>query len=241
MSILARLFPTLFSYTREDSYIFTIRRKRLELIQTHLDQLCESVQPPVSMLDIGGELMFWKQSGFLDPARYHITLLNLKDITIPDDLKGFSAVQGDARSLDVDLCKGYDIAFSNSVIEHVGEDEDQAHMADLIKTHFSRYIVQTPNFWFPFEPHSQLPFFQFIPHSIRGAIIWLVGGVSYFPKKATYRECVAVSRSIRMLSKRKLRKLFPEATILTERMLGFPKSFIVIGGSLPVAQAQREE
>lgn len=47
----------------------------------------------------------------------------------------------------------FDAVFSNSVIEHVGDYEAQRQMANEIMRVGKRYFVQTPNFYFPIEPH----------------------------------------------------------------------------------------
>lgn len=229
-SRLSKLFPKLFSYGCDDSYVATIRRRRFRRLQIYLDKLCANTPRPIKMLDIGGGFKFWEQSGFPDPLEYSITLLNHVVPALPENIPGFSVMKGDARELGEKECQEFDIAFSNSVIEHVGEDEDQKKMADSILKNFDKYIVQTPNFWFPFEPHSQIPFFQYIPHFIRGGLIFVFGNITYFPRKETYKECVSVSKSTRMLTKRKLKALFPKAKIITESLFGLPKSFIVIGG-----------
>ncbi len=56
----------------------------------------------------------------------------------------------------------FDIAFSNSVIEHVPPELQAAFAAEVSRV-ADRYFVQTPNRYFPIEPHYQLPLFQFLP------------------------------------------------------------------------------
>ena len=61
------------------------------------------------------------------------------------------------------------MAFSNSVIEHIPPPLQQ-DFANEISRVARRYFVQTPNRYFPIEPHYQFPFFQFLPRSLRQAL-----------------------------------------------------------------------
>ena len=63
----------------------------------------------------------------------------------------------------------FDVAFSNSVIEHV-PPALQARFANEVGRVAGRYFVQTPNRYFPIEPHYQLPLFQFVPRRVRQAL-----------------------------------------------------------------------
>jgi hypothetical protein len=50
---------------------------------------------------------------------------------------------------------------------------------------------------------------------LRAWLIWRFK-INYFPRGKTYRECLAVSDSTIMLSKREVRSLFPESEIVTK-------------------------
>ena len=61
----------------------------------------------------------------------------------------FSFVEGDGRNLSNFGDKTFDIAHSNSVLEHVGNWEDMHRFAGEIARVGRKYFVQTPSFWFP--------------------------------------------------------------------------------------------
>jgi 2-polyprenyl-3-methyl-5-hydroxy-6-metoxy-1,4-benzoquinol methylase len=119
-------------------------------------------------------------------------------------------VVGDALSMPF-TDKQFDVAFSNSVIEHLAVD-DRARYSDEIRRVASRYFVQTPNKWFPIEPHYMLPLFQFLPAPVR----------RHFDRKHGEEQ-------IELLTARELAGLFPGATIHRERLLGLTKSLMVSG------------
>lgn len=112
----------------------------------------------------------------------------------------------------------FDVAFSNSVIEHVPPDL-QYRFAEEIRRVAGRYFVQTPNKYFPIEPHYQLPLFQFLPRRVRRALNrrFTLG----WQPKGQWEE-------ITLLSARSLRRLFPDAEIKRERVLGLTKSLIAL-------------
>ena len=112
----------------------------------------------------------------------------------------------------------FDVAFSNSVIEHV-PPALQGRFASEVSRVADRYFVQTPNRYFPIEPHYQLPLFQFLPRRVRMALNrrFSLG----WQGKGHWEE-------ITLLSARDLRRLFPDAEIRRERVLGLTKSLIAV-------------
>lgn len=125
-----------------------------------------------------------------------------------------SFVCADARALPFED-GSFAIAYSNSVIEHLAP-ADRPRFADEVRRVAGRYFVQTPNRWFPVEPHVLLPFFQFLPEPQRRRL-WGLG----------------VSRDefsdIRLLDAAELRELFPDAVIVREHFGGLTKSLIAAG------------
>ena len=92
-----------------------------------------------------------------------------------------------------------------------------------------RVYVQAPCRSFPIEPHFLFPGFQFLPLA---AQVWLLMHFSlgWYSRFADRREAEAVARSKRLVSRRELKCLFPEAHVVEERWMGLVKSFNLYQG-----------
>lgn len=199
-----------------------LRRKRFALLRT----LLERVPRPLRILDVGGTAPFWRDSGVLGDATIDVTLLN---VAIPVQRSArFTYVRGDARALEFKDAS-FDVVYSNSVIEHVGGAREQGEMAREIRRVGKRYFVQTPNYFFPIEPHFLVPGFQFLPLSLRARLLNRcdLGWSKREPDLASAR---AVVGSVTLLRRKEFARFFPDATIYDERYLGLTKSFIAFGG-----------
>lgn len=120
-------------------------------------------------------------------------------------------VRADAR--DLPFADGeFDIAYSNSLIEHLAPADRDAFAREIRRV-ARGYFVQTPNRWFPVEPHSLLPLVQFLPSRLRRRV-WRLGVA-----KGEYEE-------IELLGRRELQRLFPDATIVEERAGPLVKSLV---------------
>lgn len=196
-----------------------LRKRRHKLFKGLLDGLPR----PLRILDIGGSQRFWEQMEFVGLEDVEITLLNVESVTVRHP--GFTFVTGDARDLTYDDA-AFDVIFSNSVIEHVGDLDDQRRMADEAKRVGKRYFIQTPNRYFPVEPHFFFPLFQFLPLRVK---LFLVQNLplAYGGRVRDRDEALRRIQGIRLMSARELRALFPEATLVRERIAGLTKSFIV--------------
>jgi 2-polyprenyl-3-methyl-5-hydroxy-6-metoxy-1,4-benzoquinol methylase len=126
-------------------------------------------------------------------------------------------VQGDGTRLR--YADGeFPLVYSNSVIEHVPKELQQA-FADETRRVGQRYFVQTPNRWFPIEPHYQTPLFHFLPVWARK---WLNRHFTLgWRKKGDWED-------VNLLSARDLRRLFPDAEIHRERLFGLTKSLMAV-------------
>ncbi|MCE2656521.1 MAG: class I SAM-dependent methyltransferase [Sediminibacterium sp.] len=218
------MFKLLVNHHKKNSFVNQFRQKRFELLKNGIEKLIQ--KDHFKILDIGGDIQYWKNIGWQHPA-CKIHLLNLYESKVPEnETHQFSSSVGNGLSLEYK--KGeVDLIFSNSVIEHVGSYENQQIFAGEVRRVSDKYIVQTPSIWFPLEPHSLIPLFQFLPHPIRALLI-MTFNINYFPKAKTYKEAIKVSHSTLMFTHKRFKQLFPEAEIQVERFLGIPKSYTAI-------------
>ena len=80
---------------------------------------------------------------------------------------------GDARQMPMFQDNEFDMCFSNSVIEHVGSAADQMSMAREVRRVAKGYFIQTPNAYFPLEPHFLIPGWQFASVALRARLLQL--------------------------------------------------------------------
>jgi len=178
----------------------------------------------LSILDVGGTASFWQIMNPV-PEGTSITLFNLELQSTSGST--INSVAGDARDMRQFNDTQFDVVFSNSVIEHVGTLEDQRLMANEIRRVGQGYFVQTPNYYFPIEPHSLFPGFQWLPLSTRSRLVqWRSWG--WLSKISDPAEALASVEQIRLLKETELMSLFPDAKIWRETILGLTKSLVAI-------------
>ncbi|MGA2624069.1 MAG: class I SAM-dependent methyltransferase [Bacteroidota bacterium] len=208
---------------KNNSLANRFRRERFAWFRSMLG----TVARPCRILDVGGTELFWEQMGFIDETDVEVVLLNLSSVRV--SRANFTSVAGDARDMRQFREQEFDVVFSNSVIEHVGDFDRQLKMAGEIMRVGKRYFVQTPNKHFPIEPHFLFPYFQFLPVRVRVFLVrhFSLGWVDRTPD----REAAGVLvRSVRLPSASEMKKLFPQSTLYREKVLGLTKSFVAYGG-----------
>jgi hypothetical protein len=195
------------------------REKRFQFFLS----LTRDLPRPLKILDIGGTQYFWEKMNYTKEPDIHFTLVNLYPQEAPG--KNFTCVVGDATSLPF-KDKEFDIVFSNSVIEHLFTKENQEKMASEIRRVGKNYFVQTPNLYFPIEPHWLFPLFQFLPFSLRVFMTqhFDIGG---YPKTNNREAAVTRVKEVRLLTKREMKKMFPEGGYYKEEFFFMTKSIIM--------------
>lgn len=198
-----------------------LRSRRMGL----LDGLVRQFGREVTILDIGGTQAFWEHRGWAERPDVQITLVNLfhERVTHPR----MKSVQGDATDLKQFPDGSFDIVFSNSVIEHLFTIEAQGRMAREVARLGEAYFVQTPNYWFPIEPHFHWPGWQWMPRSLRVALLrrFRCGWRGPCRDKSQAERLVD---EVQLLTRSQLSMLFPDAELLPERIAGLTKSWMAI-------------
>ncbi|HEY2470784.1 MAG TPA: class I SAM-dependent methyltransferase [Terracidiphilus sp.] len=207
----------------KDSFANCLRRKRFRVFNA----LTEASPRPLRVLDVGGTNLFWEQAGWAGRADVSITLINLFQQTRQH--ANITPLIGDATDLSQFAELSFDIAFSNSVIEHLGCLESQKRMAAEMMRVASSLWVQTPNFWFPIEPHFCIPGWQWMPVSCRVALLRKVR-CGWLGPCSTDLEAQRIVESVRLMTSKELRVLFPGSRIIAEWFGGLIKSWIVLRG-----------
>jgi hypothetical protein len=185
-----------------------------------------------SVVDVGGDREYWDIFGqsYLRSRNVTIVLANLKFEGESDAGDGiFRYVGADARALSRFEGKQFDISHSNSLIEHVGSWKDKKSAADETRRIAHSYYVQTPNYWFPIEPHFLVPGFQFLPKPARIALLRKKGW-GWVGRAESYSDAAELVEGCDLLSTTEMRTLFPDAEIIRERFMLLTKSLIAIGG-----------
>lgn len=84
--------------------------------------------------------------------------------------------------------------------------------------------MQTPAREFPVEPHLLAPFIHWLPLSLQRRLVRYGTGWGLLTKP-TPRQIEDFLQEIRLLTFDEFQRLFPDSTILKEKLLGFTKSY----------------
>jgi hypothetical protein len=206
--------PKFADSTRADSLATRLRAERR---RDFLDWM--QPRPGQRLLDVGGQQRTWRD--FAVPCQ--VSILNL---AAPDGDGHCAWIQGDALNMPFGD-NSFDVVFSNSVIEHVGERAQQRRFAQEVQRVGKRYWVQAPNRNFPIEPHFLFPGFQFLPAALRVVIAryWPFSWDKHFGvSSAAIQES---ARSIRLPTAAELADFFGGGRIHREVVFGLTKSITI--------------
>lgn len=169
-----------------------------------------------SLLDVGGGTGIEGEFGRMYRYFAAVQVVNLDKQVI--DEKGLEHVKcevADGCSLPF-RNHSFDWVFSNAVIEHVGGAYRQERFAQEIRRVARKgYFVPTPNRHFPLDPHTLLPFYQFLSPE------WQRKVCRFSPGYLRHYE------PIDLLSAADLRFFFPDATVRRIGLRLFPNNLIV--------------
>lgn len=209
------------------------RGRRDERLKRIIRDLAQSGKP-IRILDVGGRHAYWERVGldFLRANNVTVDLLNVTEAEIGrgrNDSSGLiTSLIGDATALDFDD-NTYDLCHSNSVIEHVGDMDAMARFARETRRVARALFVQTPNYWFPVDPHFwRMPMFHWMPRGLRVVLLKTLPLSDRGKRIVQPGNAERLVDSVKMLSRGQFLRLYPGAKIETERFLGLAKSFIAV-------------
>jgi hypothetical protein len=196
------------------------RRKRMRQFFKAL-----AITPQTRILDVGGNPFIWEIAAADGlPRIENITVLNIYEADqakLPSNVRW---IVGDGTKLP--FADGeFDVVFSNSVIEHLGEHEPQVSFASEIRRVGKSYWVQTPDPRFFIEPHYLSPFVHWLPIDLRRKIVrhGTTWGILSRPSKQEIDDRL---KEIRLIAPKEFKAMFPGAEIMVERFIGMPKSLV---------------
>jgi ubiquinone/menaquinone biosynthesis C-methylase UbiE len=168
------------------------------------------------ILDLGG--MPWS-SFCKDLAHCEVTYLNLYPVEFAaPKLPHVNHHYVCANACQIPFSDRYfDIVFSNSLIEHVGDFAAQTQVAREIYRVGQSYWIQTPYKHFPIEPHYNFPFYQYLPQLLR-KVVHDTWGFSWSKKYGLPYE------EIFLLDRQQMQQLFSDAHFYEEKLFFLTKS-----------------
>jgi len=169
-----------------------------------------------SLLDVGGGTGILGEFGRIYRYFTVVQVVNLDPQVIEEEgLEHVKCEVADGCSLPF-TDHSFDWVFSNAVIEHVGGAYRQQRFAEEIRRVARKgYFVATPDRYFPIDPHTLLPFYQFFSTEWQRRVCRFSPGYlrHYAP--------------IDLLSVGDLQALFPEATVRKIGLRLFPNNLVV--------------
>lgn len=179
------------------------------------------------IIDIGGRFDYWLYlKKMWEDRPLTVTLVDLEPTEVEDTR--FVSIRGNACNLSEFADMSFDIAFSNSVLEHVGTWKHKTSMAQEVRRIAPRYFIQTPNFWFPVEPHFRSLFFHWLPRPVRRFLI-MHRNFAFHRKADCFTEAYRIIDDADLLDHADMVELFPDARIEKERFaIILTKSLIAV-------------
>ena len=219
------LLKTMMNSRHDLVYDNPFRAARMQMFLEVVDEVL-AISPVCRILDLGGEPGYWRPfKTALEDRAVDITLLNRSFRTDLDPR--FTSMTGDACSLPQFPDNAFDVVHSNSVIEHVGSWENMRRMAGEVRRLAPRYFVQTPDFWFPVEPHYRTPFIHWLPRPLQARVL-MSRACGFYSKAKDVDEAHDILAGATLLSRSQMAFLFPDAVLKSERFVGMSKSLIAI-------------
>lgn len=209
------------------------RRRRDNLLRELILARRCGVSGTFRILDLGGTADYWRRVGFewLEANDVDITCVNYIATEFGASERESSRLRcivGDATAMTDHADQSFDFVHSNSVIEHVGRWPQMRAFANEVRRLAPAYYVQTPYFWFFFDPHfHRVPFYHWLPESLRLKLLRRFQ-VGWSKAQPDVDRAMSLVLSNVLLDLSQFRALFPDAEHRFERIALLPKSLIAI-------------
>lgn len=227
-------FPDGIAWKLTDKITMELRRKKYNLFISHTKP-----KPEETILDVGVSAFFGRSTNFLElwyPYPEKITALSHDD---PGEFAKFKElfpkiklIFGDAKNLDFPD-NSFDIVFSNAVVEHVGNRNEQRKLIQELIRVGKRTFITTPNYYFPLESHTLIPIVHYFPVTIRFWIYRKLG-----------KGIWADFDYLNLLTPKQLLSLFPSkisVKLLKQRIFGIPYSLIALVEKSNITEDRRKD
>lgn len=192
----------------EGSIAYRLRTARWKLLEQRFPDIGS-----MRVLDVGGVAESWLGA----PCRpAELVLLNLHHYTPESPEPWMTTLVGDACAPGATLRKEkFDLVFSNSVIEHVGGHWRRERFAGYVREAAPHYWVQTPNRYFPIEPHWVFPGAQFLPASAKRRLTmhWPIGN---YGGRRDRSQAMQDVMEVELIGPAQMRYYFPDAELIRE-------------------------
>jgi ubiquinone/menaquinone biosynthesis C-methylase UbiE len=140
-----------------------------------LDRFFKVMQPKAGqvVLDLGGPS---HDGGRLSDFFSQVIVVNLHAEVLSGELferrsySQHSFVVGDGCNLPF-RSRSVDFIFCDQVIEHVPKQLRPKFVGSIRRVAAQGFLISTPNYHFPFEPHYQMPCIQYLPEQFRKQIV----------------------------------------------------------------------
>ena len=199
------------------------RRKRLaELL---------SIYPDIqnySVLDVGGRPFIWNLlKEYYNVAPKELVILNTPSEVLLPESDDYTIKIADGRRLPY-ADNSFNLVFSNSVIEHVGDTEEMMQFSRECDRVGNNIYIQTPNRWFPVDAHLGVALIHWLPRSLYKKLSFLSLRYPFTINNPEEKKNFDLEfETTRLLTLPQLKKIFPEKRIVAEKFLGLVKSYVV--------------
>lgn len=176
----------------------------------------------LTICDLGGSRHFWDKLG-LDIPYQNITIYNTNLAEINLSINEIECIIYDGKNLPV-RDKKFDLLICNSVIEHVSPNE-RFLLVNEMRRVAKNIFCQTPAYEFPIEPHFVMPIIHWFPRRL-GFILAKISiwRILSRPDNQTIRN---YWYGTKLLNKKEVDLLFPNARIEYEYFFGLTKSYYI--------------